>query len=144
MDDLGLVRGFDSLALLQVEDGVVAQQNRFAIFRFSCLLVLLSIFVNLPEDNLGPVLALLDASAQCLGLTIGNPVARAVTLREARRKILMPRYSFLLTRFAGGSVRQGLRQGATPDSSCLMMDSVTISYAVGICVVLLLVWISFD
>src|ERR1019366_434316 len=55
----------------------------------------------------------------------------------------MPRYSFLLTRFAGGSVRQGLRQGATPDSSCLILDSVTISYAVGICVFLLLVWISF-
>src|ERR1700680_3181103 len=56
----------------------------------------------------------------------------------------MPRYSFLLTRFVGGSVRQGLRQGATPDSSCLMMDSVTISYAVGICVLLLYVRISFS
>src|SRR5882672_8922979 len=49
----------------------------------------------------------------------------------------MPWYSFLLTRFAGGSVRHGLRHGATPDSSCLMIDSVTISYAVGICVLLL-------
>ena len=49
----------------------------------------------------------------------------------------MPRYSFLLTRFAGVAVRHGLRHGATPDSSCLMMDSVTISYAVDISVVLL-------
>ena len=49
----------------------------------------------------------------------------------------MPRYSFLLTRFAGGSVRHGSRYGATPDSSCLMIDSVTISYAVGISEVLL-------
>ncbi len=56
----------------------------------------------------------------------------------------MPRYSFLLARLAGISVRQGLRQGATLDSSCSMMDSVTTSYADGICVLLLSVWISFD
>ena len=82
--------GLDSLALLQVEDGVVAKQNRLAIFRFSCLLVLLPVFVDLPEDNLGPVLAFLDASAQCLGLTIGNPVARAVTLRSEKENIDAP------------------------------------------------------
>ena len=77
----------DSVALFQVEDGVVAKQNRFAIFRFSCLLVLLSVFVDLPEDDLGAVLAFLDASAQGLGLTIGNPVARAVTQRSEKENI---------------------------------------------------------
>ena len=51
--------------------------------------------------------------------------------------MLIPRYSFLLARFAGVPVPQGLRQGATPDSSCLMMNSVTISYAVDICVLIL-------
>src|ERR1017187_5386980 len=87
MDDSVWFGGFDSFALLQVEDGVVAQQDRFAIFSFSCLLVLLPVFVDLPEDDLGPVLAFLDLSAQGLGLTIGNPVARAVALRPQQENI---------------------------------------------------------
>src|SRR5260370_34517753 len=87
MDDPNWFGRLDSLTLFQVEDGVVSEQNRLAIFRFSCFLVLLSVFIDLPEDNLGTVLAFLNASAQALGLTIGNPVARAVTQRSEKENI---------------------------------------------------------
>ena len=136
------IGGIYSLTLLEVKDGVVAEKNRLVILSFSCLLVLLPVFVDLPEDDLGSVLSFLDVSAQGLGLAIGNPVARPVALRGEKENIDAAVF-LLADKFAGGSVRQGLRQGATPDSSCLMMDSVTISYAVGICVLLLYVWISF-
>ena len=52
MDDAVWLGRLDSLALFQVEDGVIAQQNRLVIFSFPCLLVLLPVFVDLPEDNL--------------------------------------------------------------------------------------------
>ena len=98
-DDLDWFGRLDSLALLQIKDGVVAQQNRFAIFRFSCLLVLLPVFVDLPEDNLGALLALLDASAQCLG--IGAPSITASALSrdtypsDRRLRFMRSRFFFL-------------------------------------------------
>src|SRR5277367_4068310 len=46
---------------------------------------------------------------------------------EARVKTFSPRYSFCVTRFAGVWLVQGFRQGATPDSNCLMIFSLTIS-----------------
>jgi hypothetical protein len=90
MDDPGRLGGLDSLALFEVKDGVVAQQNRLAIFRFSSFLVLLSVFVDLPEDNLGAVFSFPDASAQRLGLAIGQPIPRAITLKSEKENIDAP------------------------------------------------------
>jgi hypothetical protein len=78
--------GFDSLALFQVEDGVVAKQDARALLCFA-LFVFLGVFPELPEDNLGAVLSLLDVSAECSGLTVGEPKPRAVTLNSEKENI---------------------------------------------------------
>jgi hypothetical protein len=57
------IGGFYSLTLLQVEDGVVAKQNRLVIFSFPCLLVFLPVFADLPEDNFGAVFLFADVSS---------------------------------------------------------------------------------
>jgi hypothetical protein len=79
-------------------------------------------------DDFWPLLILPPSFVACLKVSQnreGNPC-------EASVKTFRPRYSFCVTRFAGLWQVQGWCQGATPDSSCLMIFSVMISYTLGI------------
>src|ERR1700686_4806431 len=75
MDGRRRIREFDPFALLDVEHGVIAEENGFAILKLAGRSVLLLILVDLPQDALGTVLSFLDISADRLSLAVCQPVA---------------------------------------------------------------------
>ena len=75
MDGRRRIREFDPFALLDVEHGVIAEENGFVVLKLAARGVSLLILVDLPQDDFGTVLSFLDISADRLGLAVRQPVA---------------------------------------------------------------------
>src|SRR5229473_3356047 len=63
MDGRCRIREFDPFALLDVEHGVIAEENEFVVLNLPACGVSLLILVDLPQNDLGTVLSFLDGSA---------------------------------------------------------------------------------
>src|ERR1700676_206734 len=82
----------------------------------------LSIFQKTTLEPCSPRRTFPPCSVACLYVNqYGEPYPRL-----ASRNTLIPRYSRRLARFLGACVAHGRCHGATPDSNCLMICSVTI------------------
>ena len=70
-----IFRGFDALALVGIEDRIVAKDRKSLLSVFGAFVFL---FVNLPEDNRGALFAFAHVSAHVLSLLEGHPERRGV------------------------------------------------------------------